>query len=69
MRMTAAKSRIRGEKKGRRYIYFSVEDNGMGMNEDIVGVIYLKDNNKVPKHGSGVGLINVHSRIQSDVWK
>ncbi len=24
----------------------------------------LKDNNKVPKHGSGVGVINVHSRIQ-----
>ena len=24
----------------------------------------LKDNNKVPKHGSGVGLINVHNRIQ-----
>ena len=24
----------------------------------------LKDNNKVPKHGSGAGVINVHSRIQ-----
>ena len=24
----------------------------------------LKDNNKVPKHGSGVGVINVHNRIQ-----
>ena len=53
---------IRGEKKGDD-IYISVEDNGMGMNEDIVENI-LKDNNKVPKHGSGVGLINVHSRIQ-----
>ncbi len=53
---------IRGEKKDDD-IYISVEDNGMGMNEDIVENI-LKDNNKVPKHGSGVGLINVHSRIQ-----
>jgi two-component system sensor histidine kinase YesM len=52
---------IRGEKKDDD-IYISVEDNGMGMNEDIVENI-LKDNNKVPKHGSGVGLINVHSRI------
>ncbi len=24
----------------------------------------LTDNSKVPKHGSGVGVINVHSRIQ-----
>ena len=53
---------IRGEKKDDD-IYISVEDNGMGMNEDIVENI-LKDNSKVPKHGSGVGLINVHSRIQ-----
>lgn len=44
-------------------IYIAVEDNGMGMSEDIVENL-LKDNNKVPKHGSGVGLINVHTRIQ-----
>lgn len=53
---------VRGEKKGDD-IYISVEDNGMGMSEDVVENI-LKDNNKVPKHGSGVGLINVHSRIR-----
>ena len=35
----------------------------MGMSEETVENI-LKDNNKVPKHGSGVGLINVHNRIQ-----
>lgn len=52
---------IRGEKKGED-IYISIEDNGMGMPEDIRGNI-LTDNNKVPKHGSGVGVINVHSRI------
>ena len=52
---------IRGEKIGED-IYISIEDNGMGMPEDIRGNI-LTDNSKVPKHGSGVGVINVHSRI------
>jgi two-component system sensor histidine kinase YesM len=52
---------IRGEKKGED-IYISIEDNGMGMPEDIRGNI-LTDNSKVPKHGSGIGVINVHSRI------
>lgn len=52
---------IRGEKKGED-IYISIEDNGMGMPEDIRSII-LTDNSKVPKHGSGVGVINVHSRI------
>ena len=53
---------IRGEKKGED-IYISIEDNGMGMPEDIRSNI-LTDNSKVPKHGSGVGVINVHSRIR-----
>lgn len=44
-------------------IYISVEDNGLGMREEDVKNI-LVDNQKVPKHGSGVGLINVHTRIQ-----
>ena len=52
---------IRGEKKGED-IYISIEDNGMGMPEDIRSNI-LTDNSIVPKHGSGVGVINVHSRI------
>ena len=51
---------VRGEKNGND---ISVEDNGMGMSEDVVRNI-LVDNNKVPKHGSGVGVINVHSRIK-----
>ena len=53
---------VRGEKKGDD-IYISVEDNGMGMREDVLKNI-LTNNNKVPKHGSGVGVINVHSRIR-----
>lgn len=44
-------------------IYISIEDNGMGMREEVVENI-LTDNSKVPKHGSGVGVINVHNRIQ-----
>ena len=35
----------------------------MGMREEVVENI-LTDNSKVPKHGSGVGVINVHNRIQ-----
>ena len=49
------------ERKGED-IYINIEDNGMGMPEDIRSNI-LTDNSKVPKHGSGVGVINVHSRI------
>ena len=52
--------------KGRRTdndIYLAVSDNGMGMRQEDVKNI-LSDNKKVPKHGSGVGLINVHTRIQ-----
>ena len=33
------------------------------MREDVLENI-LTDNSKVPKHGSGVGVINVHSRIK-----
>ncbi len=53
---------IRGEKKDQD-IYISVEDNGMGMRQEILDNI-LTNNERVPKHGSGVGVINVHSRIQ-----
>ncbi|MFR8179301.1 MAG: sensor histidine kinase [Dorea sp.] len=52
-----------GEKKKEDDIYIIIEDNGMGMRKEVLENI-LKDNNKVPKHGSGVGVINVHSRIQ-----
>ena len=44
-------------------IFITVEDNGMGMRKEVLENI-LTDNNKVPKHGSGVGVINVHSRIK-----
>ena len=53
---------VRGEKK-EDDIYIIIEDNGMGMRKEVLENI-LKDNNKVPKHGSGVGVINVHNRIQ-----
>ena len=53
---------VKGKKDGND-IYISVIDNGMVMSEEIVENLLL-DNGKVPKHGSGVGLINVHTRIQ-----
>lgn len=57
-----AKIIISGKRK-ENDIYLSVEDNGMGMRGEDVRNIFT-GNQKVPKHGSGVGLINVHSRIQ-----
>ena len=53
---------VRGFKKEEE-IYLVVSDNGMGMRREDVENI-LTDNQKVPKQGSGVGLINVHTRIQ-----
>ena len=53
---------VSGGKKDKD-IYISIEDNGMGMREEVLENI-LTDNSKVPKHGSGVGVINVHSRIK-----
>lgn len=44
-------------------IYIEVRDNGLGMPEEIVDAL-LTENNRVRKKGSGVGLINVHKRIQ-----
>ncbi len=44
-------------------IYIEVRDNGLGMPEDMVEQL-LTDNSRVRKRGSGVGLINIHSRIQ-----
>ena len=53
---------VSGEKK-EEDILITIEDNGMGMPEEVLEKI-LTDNSKVPKHGSGVGVINVHSRIR-----
>ena len=44
-------------------IILSVADNGFGMSEDEAAFV-LTDNNRVPKHGSGVGLVNINNRIQ-----
>ena len=44
-------------------IYISVTDNGMGMEKEVVDHL-LEENNHVPKHGSGVGLVNIHKRLQ-----
>ncbi|MBU5332643.1 sensor histidine kinase [Anaerocolumna aminovalerica] len=44
-------------------IYIDVIDNGLGMPEEEINLI-LRDNTRVHKKGSGIGLSNVHQRIQ-----
>lgn len=44
-------------------IYIEVRDNGLGIPENEVEQL-LKENNRVHKRGSGVGLLNVHNRIR-----
>jgi two-component system sensor histidine kinase YesM len=44
-------------------VYIDVTDNGLGMPEESVDLI-LTDENRVHKKGSGIGLSNVHQRIQ-----
>ena len=50
-------------RKGFTAFEFRIRDNGIGMSEEEVELL-LTDNNRVPKHGSGVGLINIHNRLQ-----
>ena len=44
-------------------VCIEVQDNGLGMPEEMVEKL-LTENEHVPKHGSGVGVINVHNRIR-----
>ena len=44
-------------------VYVEVRDNGLGMPDEMVDAL-LTENNRVRRHGSGVGLINVHNRIR-----
>lgn len=44
-------------------IYIEVKDNGLGIPEDMVKLL-LTDNKRIRRRGSGVGLINVHTRIR-----
>ncbi|MBQ5485282.1 MAG: sensor histidine kinase, partial [Lachnospiraceae bacterium] len=44
-------------------ISLTVSDNGNGMTKEELEHL-LESGEKVPKHGSGVGVINVHNRIQ-----
>lgn len=54
--------KVSGRREGKTVI-LSVTDNGIGMSEEEVRFL-LTDNNRAPKHGSGVGLVNVNNRIQ-----
>lgn len=53
---------VRGKREGED-ILLSVADNGIGMERETVDLL-LTDSNRVHKHGQGVGLVNVHRRIQ-----
>lgn len=53
---------VKGYRQGTD-ICLEVCDNGLGMPEETVSQL-LTENNRVRKKGSGVGLINVHKRIQ-----
>lgn len=44
-------------------LILSVEDNGIGMSQEEVSLV-LTDSDRIHKHGSGVGLVNVNNRIQ-----
>lgn len=54
--------RIIGRKRDGK-IFLTVRDNGIGMTREEAEYV-LTDNTRVPKRGSGVGLINVNNRIQ-----
>ena len=53
---------VRGRMQGDE-ICLTVEDNGNGMTGEELDNL-LSEDEKVPKHGSGVGVINVHNRIR-----
>lgn len=44
-------------------VVLAVSDNGLGMTQEDARLV-LTDSNRVHKHGSGVGLVNIHRRIQ-----
>lgn len=50
-------------KKEQGNIILSVEDNGLGMSQEEVEFV-LTDSNRIHKHGSGVGLMNINNRIK-----
>ncbi len=50
-------------RKQEEKIILSVVDNGFGMSEEEAELV-LTDSDRIHKHGSGVGLINVNNRIQ-----
>ncbi|MCD7818824.1 MAG: sensor histidine kinase [Lachnospiraceae bacterium] len=53
---------VRGYRDGKD-VFLEVQDNGLGMPEEAAAHL-LTDDKREHKHGSGVGLINVHNRIR-----
>ena len=54
--------RVEARKQGET-IVLSVSDNGYGMSEEETELV-LTDSDRIHKHGSGVGLVNVNNRIR-----
>lgn len=54
--------KVTGQKRDGNII-LSVADNGIGIPEEEVDLL-LTDSDRVHKHGSGVGLVNVNNRIR-----
>lgn len=54
--------RVMARKQGETII-FSVIDNGYGMSKEEAELV-LTDSDRIHKHGSGVGLVNVNNRIR-----
>lgn len=44
-------------------LYIDVIDNGLGMLQEVCDIL-LTDDSKIKRKGSGIGLKNVHERIQ-----
>lgn len=53
---------VRGYRKDKD-VYLEVEDNGLGMPEEEAAEL-LNGKERPHKHGSGIGLVNVHSRLK-----
>lgn len=53
---------VRGIRRGND-LFFEIRDNGLGMPQELVDQL-LVENHRARTRGSGVGLLNVHNRIQ-----
>ena len=58
----------RHRKDGGEDVLLAVKDNGIGIPAEEAALL-LTDSNRVHKHGSGVGLVNVNQRDSAFIWQ